>query len=338
MKKTKIGLILILIILFSSAILYTGHFLSHLYIHTHDQWSIGINLLTYDKNSGFKLVDLPGVKNPILTYQDITDQKAEFVADPFIVKEDNKLYVFFETKNIEKGVISLAESDDGIKWAYKGTVLHEPFHLSFPNVFKFNDKYYMVPESGRNKDIRLYQSFNFPYDWRLAKVLIKGKGFVDPTIFSYQKKWWILTTEGNYLLRLYYADDLMGNWTEHPKSPVVKNNPNTGRLGGNIIKIDNRIIRIAQDCFPTYGNSIRVFEITTLTDHEYKEKELRTFPQIKILKTGWNQDGIHTFSTCEINKDEWLVCMDGSTYKSSPYISSKYRIKIDKIFLKLLNF
>jgi len=311
--------------------------LPRLYVQTQDQWSIGIYKMTYDNSTGFKLAEIPKVENPIITYKDIVDKAAEFVADPFIVKENNKFYIFFETKDKGKGVISLAESSDCIHWAYKGTVLEEPFHLSFPQIFKYNNIYYMLPESGKIKEIRLYASKKFPYEWNLVKTLISGRNFIDSIIFYYQNKWWIITTESNYLLRLFYADDLMGNWTEHPKSPIVKNNPNTGRLGGNIIGIDNRIIRIAQDCFPTYGNSIRAFEITKLDITEYGEKELSDFPQLKASGVGWNKDGMHTLSTQEINTNEWLACVDGSFYLSNPYVSSKYKIRINNKLLRLLN-
>ena len=71
--------------------------------------------------------------------------------------------------------------------------------------------------------------------------------------------------EGNDLLRLYYANDLMGPWIEHPKSPIVAGDANIARPGGRVVVFDGRIVRYTQDDDPTYGNQVRAFEITELT-------------------------------------------------------------------------
>ena len=52
------------------------------------------------------------------------DVEAKGVADPFLVKTDNKYYLFFEieVKNA-KGVIALASSNDGLKYKYEKRLL-----------------------------------------------------------------------------------------------------------------------------------------------------------------------------------------------------------------------
>ncbi len=75
-------------------------------------WSIGI----YTGASPFDLQPSAEIRNPVLTRESITDAKASFVADPFMIRG----HMFFEVLNHEsnKGEIGLATSSDGRGWKY----------------------------------------------------------------------------------------------------------------------------------------------------------------------------------------------------------------------------
>ena len=111
------------------------------------EWAIGI----YSGDSPCQLVDDERVRNPVLTRTDVRDVKAEFVADPFIFRVNSAWYMFFEIFDslAVKGVIGVSESEDGLRWKYKGVVLREEFHLSYPYVFSADGAYYMIPEAQR---------------------------------------------------------------------------------------------------------------------------------------------------------------------------------------------
>ena len=275
------------------------------------EWSIGI----YTASSGepFKF-NGENVNNPVLTAEDVTDVKAGFVADPFLIYENNIYYMFFEVWNLPKkqADIGLATSDDGYNWSYEKIVLNEPFHLSYPLVFKWNNEHYMIPETIFTKSIRLYKADDFPYRWRLVKTLLNGKDFVDNTIFHYNNIWWLFTGTGNKndTLRLYYSDIPSGPWTEHPKSPVVRGNPNTARPGGNVAVFDNRIVRYAQDDYPYYGNQVWAFEITSLTTENYEEQKIGNKPVLKGIDN-WNTRGMHHISPCRVDGNKWIAGVDG---------------------------
>lgn len=65
-----------------------------------------------------------------------------FLADPFFVKEKDTLYIFFEhQKNKNNAGIGLLTSVDGKNYNYKGTVLTQKFHLSYPQVFKYKNDF-----------------------------------------------------------------------------------------------------------------------------------------------------------------------------------------------------
>src|SRR5271169_5965132 len=90
------------------------------------EWSIGISR----GSSPFDLSDPPDIPDPVMTAAQVTDVKAEFVADPFMIKEGTTWYMFFEVLNMLNGLgeIGMAISDDGCKWTYQSIVLREPFH------------------------------------------------------------------------------------------------------------------------------------------------------------------------------------------------------------------
>ena len=79
------------------------------------------------------------------------------------------------------------------KYEFLGIVLEEDFHLSFPFIFKENSEIYMVPESSKNCDIRLYKCLEFPYKWQLEKVLMNNVSAADTMLIKQQDTWFMLT-------------------------------------------------------------------------------------------------------------------------------------------------
>jgi hypothetical protein len=289
--------------------------IAKIFVRRKCDWSIGI----YTGESPFKLSSQENIKNPVLTAKDVIDVSAEFVADPFMVYENGTWYMFFEVMNIEtnRGEIGLATSTDGIEWNYQKIILRESFHLSYPYVFKWDNSYYMVPESNASNSIRLYQATDFPEQWSYLNTLIEGQNFKDSSVVYFQDKWWLFTTTGNNdFLRLYYAESLTGKWIEHPKSPIIQRDFHIARPGGRMTIFDNKLFRYSQDCQPfRYGNKVRAFEITELSTTNYSEKSVNENPIIGASGYGWNADGMHNIDPHIVNKGDWIACVDG--YHSS---------------------
>jgi len=274
------------------------------------EWSIGI----YSSNSSepFDFYNAV-VHNPVLTCDDVNDVSASFVADPFLIHNNDSYFMFFEVLNEanNQGDIALATSTDGYNWSYKQIVLDETFHLSYPCVFEWNGDYYMVPESYRAKSIRLYKANDFPYNWSFVKTLIKKENLADNTIFYYNNTWWIFTYEIRVdILELYYSDTPLGPWIKHPKSPIINGDGNISRPGGNVVLFDDRLVRYTQDCDPTYGNQVWAFEIVELSKELYEEKRVGNEP-ILIGFDYWNTRGMHQLSPCRINNTGWIAAVDG---------------------------
>lgn len=275
---------------------------------TYGPWSIGI----YKGDSPFNFTDPEDIANPVLTGKDVSDIDAVFVADPFIVIKDGMYYMYFEVWNRQtmQGDIGFAESLDGRHWKYKKIVIDEQFHLSYPYIFKWNNDYYLIPESCRDLSVRLYKAVLFPGKWEYVGNLLTGHHYIDPTIFFYKGKWWLfLSTLDNNALNLYYSSCLLGEWKSHPMNPV-KLDKNNARCAGRVVVYNNRIYRMAQDDEPYYGIQVFAFEIIDLSETSYSERLVSKKPLVKNTGVGWNAAGMHHVDLHKLNV-EWIAAVDG---------------------------
>ena len=270
-------------------------------------WSIAI----YSGPTPFQLQPAP----PVLTKSDINDIPADFVADPFMLRRNDTWHMFFEVMHTDtqRGEIGLATSNDAHTWTYDRIVLREPFHLSYPHVFEWQNNFYMLLETLNAGAVCLYKALDFPYNWSIVARLIEGQ-LADPSILRFNDLWWLFACSTPYqhdTLRLYFANELTGPWIEHPKSPLIRNDKCRARPAGRILNFDNRLFRFAQDCGPQYGSSVRAFEITKLTKDNYAEIELH-IPILKPSGNGWNAKGMHHLDAHQQPDGHWLACVDGT--------------------------
>ena len=288
-------------------------------------WSIGI----YRGDDPFRLAPLHPDK-PALSAADVTDVPATFVADPFMVQAGGTWHMFFEVMNwrTHRGEIGLATSPDALEWTYCQIVLTEPFHLSYPYVFEWNNEFYMIPETHRAGAVRLYKAKNFPSNWVFVRVLLRGPYLADASVFRHDGGWWMFVeaspNDEHDLLRLYYADRLRGPWTEHPESPLIKRNPRIARPAGRVIRRGDQLIRFAQNCEPDYGTDVRGFEIRELTRTAFHEEEFECNPVLGPTGTGWNLRGMHHIDAHQLPNGTWIACVDGWTdvpFGSVPFIA-----------------
>jgi len=275
-------------------------------------WSIGI----YAGPSPFELTPASAVNNPVMSAADVTDVPARFVADPFMIRREATWYMFFEVLNQKSGLgeIAMAVGADALHWSYGGVVIQEPFHLSYPYVFAAGDDFYLVPESGAAQEVRLYRATQFPRRWELAGSLLTGAPYVDASLVQYGGYWWIFVQSQpllNDTLRLYFAEDLHGPWSEHRLSPIVHDDPHRSRPGGRVFLSEARLYRLAQDDAPHYGARVWAFEITELSPSRYAERPLASRPVIGPAQRGWNADGMHHVDPHQLGADSWIACVDG---------------------------
>ena len=245
-------------------------------------------------------------------------------ADPFIVEHEDRMIVFFEEYlyNSSRGRINLVELfKDGTRSSPR-VIIEEPFHLSFPNVFNYNGKYYLVPESSEANCIRLYESIGFPYEWKYCGNLIDGIDAVDTVFVEENGTWFMLTSEpgggggdNRGTVSIYYSDSpvSLGGWHAHPLNPVVNNYKN-GRNGGAIIHYANQRIRPAQNSPRFYGESVALMAIDIINTNGYKES-----PYMTISPSDHQITNVHT-----INNANAFWCYDRVRISFKSIISVTY--------------
>lgn len=155
--------------------------------------------------------------------------------DPFLVCG----YIFAEIlKKDQKGIIAVAKVREDNVLNFK-PIIEEKFHLSYPNVFKHQNYWYMIPESYQSGNIFLYRATNFPYKWERIKKIYKLDG-MDSTVFYLNNSWFIFTTsyqtQENYLLTT--TSFPFGTWSIVKKGILKKGY----RGGGMPIYEDKKVI------------------------------------------------------------------------------------------------
>lgn len=266
------------------------------------------------------VVEHPGAVNPVLTVWDIDDASAYFVADPFLFHEPGTgepWWLFFEACCFENGNIALAMSQDGLDWNYLGLILDEPWHLSYPLVFRWGDTYYMVPESAEAEGVGLYRSEigQFPFQWTFVTWLLQGRPFADPTLFRHGDRWWLIVGSGNSATCWLFSSPVLDDpdaWREHPCSPIIENDRSRARPAGRaFIYAGGRLVRLAQKSDIFYGEMVRAFEVTELTLETYAEIELAASPiLVPVGGAAWNGEAMHHFDPWWTG-GAWLCAVDG---------------------------
>jgi hypothetical protein len=270
-------------------------------------WTIGI----YTGASPYALSPAAEISNPVLTASSVTDIPAAFVADPFMLEG----HMFFEVLRADepRGEIGMASTTNGRDWKYEQIVLREDFHLSYPYVFQWENTYYMIPETLGANAVCLYQADEFPTHWSQQTKLIEGQ-CADPSIFRFNDLWWLFVCPTPYqhkTLRLYFAEQLTGPWHEHPRSPIINNDPCRARPAGRVLTLNDKLIRFAQDCGKCYGSRVRAFDILELTTTSYTEVENEASPVLQPTGSGWNASRMHHVDAQQTPDGSWLACVDG---------------------------
>jgi hypothetical protein len=250
----------------------------------------------------------------------IAPPKDRFWADPFPVEHNGGLLVFCEQQiGSGDGTLGVIEINPDMSRSDFIPILEKNYHLSFPNVFRHNDVWYMIPETGASGRVELYTAVEFPYRWEYAMTLMDNTASADPVVFYYNEKWWLflsIAREGQSIhadLSLFYADSFpASDWTPHPRNPVCSGSRNSRMAGAIFINKESGLPnRPAQDCEKDYGQKIHVNEITELTPSSYKER---------VIKTILPEKELHAVCTHTLNHSEHFLLRDIKTRTPRPIL------------------
>jgi hypothetical protein len=191
-----------------------------------------------------------------------------FYADPFFTTEPPALLV--EAVDARSGLGEIVRVDGKAHHC----VARRDGHMSYPAVARVEGREIIVPETA---------SWSPPLIFTLRGDRLEAEGslhvgggdrVVDGTLIEHGGRIYLFGNKrsaGANALYLWSAEGLHGDFTLHPASPVLVS-PIGGRMGGAIIEVGDRLIRLGQDGSRRYGGSLVAFEITTLTPDSYEER------------------------------------------------------------------
>lgn len=204
---------------------------------------------------------------PITTLPDIGDHR--FLADPFGLWRDGRLYVFAEAFDYRapRGVIEVLIYERTGALLERRKILEEAWHLSYPFVFEHEGETYMLPEASESGALSLYRARLFPFEWERVDAFSFPEAAIDATPLYHSGRWWMFWTplgsrdERQSVLKISGADALTGPWSS---LGMFLNDRAGARPGGTPIIVDDALYLPTQDCRGTYGRGIRLLRIEGL--------------------------------------------------------------------------
>lgn len=244
-------------------------------------------------------------------------------ADPFLFVHQDRLFVFYEQKDLKTpGVLMMTSTADLQNWSKPYCVLKESYHLSFPWVFEHEGEIYMLPESGDSKSIRLYKATDesltkFECYTTLLEEPKDRKVFMSygDSCIHIKDGVYYLFTQLQYedrinTLELYTSSSLTGPYKPHPISPI-HHNQKLGRNAGSLLLKNGVLYRFSQDCTKFYGDNVHVTEIDELTMTSFREHVVKE--NILPLDIEFYSDGGHQFNAVHF-QGKWIVATDAKEY------------------------
>ena len=241
--------------------------------------------------------------------------------------------MFFEhKKNKANADVGLLTSGDGIKYHYRGTVLMQPFHLSYPQVFKYKNEFYMVPETKQANAVLLYKAERFPFDWKICDTLIDDVQLVDPSIYLSDSLNIIVATDYEKNMYMYQADSLFGQWKLHKKPVALIGTEARG--GGRFFADKKGLILPVQNCKKGYGYGVSLYRFSFKDGSYSVQREKSLFLKANETVKEFN-GGMHHLDLQRIGADQYYYVYDGNQMASrTPKLNVRGPLKWSYLDLK----
>ena len=236
----------------------------------HPQWNIGMlelpigALLTPGAYAGADIEWFP------------LDDRKGFLADPFAIVRNGGVQIlceYYGYRERQGGIRACGYTADGFTKELT-PVLSLATHLSYPFLVEHSGEIYCIPEMSALNEVALFRAVEFPERWSKVATLVADFPGVDPTVFRYDDRWWLMCTRKGLHedteLWVWHAPDVLGPWTPHARNPV-KTDVRGARPAGRPFWHEGRLYRPAQDCSRAYGGRIAVQEVTRLTPTEFAD-------------------------------------------------------------------
>jgi hypothetical protein len=304
------------------------HYRTPFWVPQGGPWSVGFgHSKTFPKH-------FPQAGDGLLTITDLHTQipNAQFIADPFWCQEGDTLWVFVELKikQVPKASIGVFASIDGEHFLYQGVVLEESFHLSYPQVFKHQKRWYMIPETAQSNQVLLYEATDFPRKWRVCDTLVTKRKLKDPTLYLSDTLNFIMASDDDLNLHAFTADSLRGNWTDQG---IIRSG-SEARPGGRIFCESQTIYLPLQNAQKGYGSGLSLYRIDYRAKklHIHKEKHLWLQAQKDVPVFSHGMHHLDMQKTAQ----GWRYVYDGNTKSKLPK-KNQWKFALKATYKDLMN-
>ena len=235
-------------------------------------------------------------------FKRINVSKGFWCADPLIFRDGDNTFLFFELfdKKKDKGSIACLSIKEILSNEYF-IVMEEPFHLSFPFVFRDGENYYMIPETGSANNVGIYKAEVFPNKWIKERDILTNVLACDSILYHSSNKTYLLSS----FLRdnaIYASNKLFELNNDFEISCEVSESAysNEGiRNGGPLFEFENHFYRPGQyGVRGDYGKALYIWEFDLKTGKDIKISSKIETEQY-VFEDDTPKQGIHTYSSCE---------------------------------------
>jgi hypothetical protein len=266
--------------------------------YCHENWNIGFINAGVQEALNSDSWNIFWLKH---NYQD------RFFADPFILEVNDKNIIvlveeFYYPDN--KGRIAKLTVDrESFSLVKNDLVLELETHLSFPVIFRRDDKIWLYPENSAAGKLTLYQ-FDVINNKVIPVLILNAEPLTDAVITERFGKPCLFTTklpnDSGSILSIYKAKQ----WNSaFELSQTIQFKEKIARNAGNIFEFEDMILRPAQDCNKGYGKGL-VFQTINYENGKFSFTEYKRFyPTSKKYNKG-----LHTFNLSETKN---IIVVDG---------------------------
>ena len=228
------------------------------------------------------------------TWRPLPCVKDFWYADPMLFNRKDRKFLFLEAFDEKKQIGKIAVSEyKNNYFEVPKVVLQRPYHLSYPSVFEWKNKIYMLPESSQNRTMELYVAEdNDLVNWRKKCVLLDHVRYVDTTVVS-DKDGMILYAyeefEKKYVTHIMKLDIDKEKVYEIGRTESLKNNE---RPAGYIFEYQAKKYRPLQVSSRCYGESITIREYSEPLLE--REKDVYSITPCSLHKDGIVKNALRT--------------------------------------------
>lgn len=223
-----------------------------------------------------------------------------FAADPFGYEDQGTMHIFFEQVRQTEGrgrIAHVAVAPDGTVTPPR-VVLEPAVHTSYPFLFRYDGRMFLLPETAAACDTVLYEATAPPLGWRPVARILPGERISDASVIYHADRWWLFATMGlpgrDHTLGVWHSARPSGPWVAHAENPV-KIDVRSARPAGTPFVIDGALYRPAQDSAGSYGRRVALNRVDELTESRFHETTVRL---MEADPDGLYPHGLHTVSAC----------------------------------------